>query len=256
MSELSESSQHILQDFRRHGVGEIKIALITQALGVAVFVTAAIIYGLITIPSPSPGDYKPVSLPTDYQLTPEPVAPLRENPTKPPMISNVDDAEHIQVVSAIASRMTSSIIGRQVEYISRSSLPEKSAGARLPLWKIKEVPSSKLLDWTLDIPPLAVIRFNATSATDAGELLKNIIAGSKETTAPQVFMVTVMNPPEGIPPASWTPVSFGLVKDSQRLLFVDSNSKVSEVFDTGEKPAPDAVHPAADGSVTPSPRPQ
>jgi hypothetical protein len=239
--------QALSHTFARSSLAELKFAAKAQAIGTSAIVVAAIIYGLISFPSPAPTPNRaPASPAIDYQLTPEPiVTPLRGS--QPITISQ--SKEQIQVASALKRNMMSlqlelsrsagdgpakgqaSLGSMQAEFLDWAGAPTKGA-EKLPLSQVSVLSARDLLGWTLDVPSTEMREFHAGSLAAAEDFSKNFIS-STSAEPPQFILIVLTTPPEGSKSEPWRPVSLGVVKSGSRLLFIDPDFKVSEVFDSG-----------------------
>jgi hypothetical protein len=98
---------------------ELKAAALAQLIGVVSFVAAAIIYGLITIPSPEA--HSPISPPVYHELMPRPAIAPRAVPDQPAAIVKGDIAPsqsgaEIITVSTVESKITSESVIVQIGF--------------------------------------------------------------------------------------------------------------------------------------------
>jgi hypothetical protein len=220
-----------IRSFIRFGVNELKVAAIAQSIGVIVFVSAALIYGLLFVPAPEIEPSVPPAPPIDYQLTPTPANVLPGD--KPALIAKRDVDKFAQIVADVKDKMKSAqagadYTGSHVQFVADVLSPSEST-ARISLGDANALTPKAVLGRTIDVAPEAIFTIQSESIEDAQgaatKLIDKIRSTSTTSTAPFVAIMRFVPPDKSV-----QPVSFGLIKTESRLVFTDEHFKVSEVF--------------------------
>lgn len=108
-----------LRTFGHVAAVEIKAAAIAQLIGVVAFAAAALIYGLITIPTPDA--HSRISPPTDHQLTPTPATVPRASPDRPAAIVKGDikpgqSGAQVITVSTVENIIVSDVVSARTGF--------------------------------------------------------------------------------------------------------------------------------------------
>lgn len=215
------SSAGLARAFVRVGAQEVRVAALAQSVGVVLFVSAAILYGLL---NPTSEIQRSVSPPVDYQLIPTPANTSQGD--KPAAIVKSEVETYGQIASALKHQMKSAQAGTDYRAAQVEFVDNEKIGAKLSLDEVDTVPPKELLGRTFEFAPTALVSIHADSVGEAQEAAATLLMEAK-TTPSQPFAVILKLAPKGSD--SW-PVTFGLIKTNSRLIFTDEKHKISEVF--------------------------
>jgi hypothetical protein len=218
-----------IRGLMRVGVYELKVAALAQSIGVGCFVSAAVIYGLIALPTPEA--HRSATPPMDYQLTPTPATVPPGGGDKPAARVKGDAETFNQIVATTKAEMRlaqsphESTIP-QVEFVDVTSASERV----LSLSEARAMPPREILGRTIDLRPMVTVTFDEDSVGNVPDAARKIIETMKSMPV-DPFAAVVKFVPRA---AGSRALSFGLIKTDSRVLFVDEDSKISEVFTSQE----------------------
>ena len=225
----SPSNALSIRAFTHVGFRELRVAAIAQSIGVVCFVSAAVIYGLIALPTPEV--QRSVIPPTDYQLTPTPATVPPGGGDKPADIVKGDAETFNQIVATTKAEMRLAqypheFITPQVEFVDVIFASKKV----LSLSEARAMPPREILGRTIDLRPMVTVTFDENSVGDVSGAARKIVETMKSMPV-DPFTAVVRFVPRA---AGSRALSFGLIKTDSRVLFVDEDSKISEVFASQE----------------------
>lgn len=210
------------RQFLRASGRELKIAAIAQAVGIIAFVGTALIHGLLASP-PVPEVQSPAHHPMDYRLTPTDVLPG----DKPDAMVRGDAETFNQIVAVMKAEIKMAQSPRysssaQVEFVSAKA----SNDHVLSLTEVLDRRPQDALGRAVDIHPMVSVTLDENTVGSVQSAMRAIMDKMKSTPVNPFVVVVRFLPHEDGSQAR----SFGLIKNGSRILFVDEDSRISEVF--------------------------